>query len=265
MIPESPLWGLRRGRVGAARRALAWALMSAPEEISLNPATAEEWRRPRLRELLRYPRSLLAACLGNIGAVTGEYGIILWGPSLLVLVLHATPAHASALMVGVSMVGVAGRLTFGLLPLTAATVTMTMGTVSVFWLMLMVTFFFADGGVSINGPYSAELWPSRLRASGMGACYGFGSIGKIIGPLGLAMIAGSSNFIAPAAIGTEGRAGNDGFPECLVQAPATGRRDAGGAHRPRDSRGDGSGMARRRGVTANSVAAMIGAAGRPTA
>ena len=34
----------------------------------------------------------------------------------------------------------------------------------------------------------------------MGVAYGFGSIGKIIGPLGLAMIVGSSNFIAPKAM-----------------------------------------------------------------
>jgi MFS transporter, putative metabolite:H+ symporter len=221
MVPESPMWALRRGRIAAAREAIAWALMCRPEEVRLGELAAGGWERPRLSELLRYPRSLIAAGLGNIGAVTGEYGIILWGPTLLVLVLNTTPTHASTLMIGVSLVGVAGRLVFGwlsdrigrrwcgaifgfgsavLLPLTALTTEASIGTVSLFWLMLMLTFFFADGGFSINGPYSAELWPSRLRASGMGAAYGFGSAGKIIGPLGLALIVGSSNFIAPAAM-----------------------------------------------------------------
>ena len=221
-IPESPMWAMRRGNLDQARRSLAWALMCRPEDVELNqPAVTEAWSRPRFSELLRYPRSLAASWLGNIGAVTGEYGIILWGPTLLVLVLNTTPAHASTLMIGVSLVGVAGRLAFGymsdrigrkacgaifgfgsaiLLPLTAMTTQMTVGSISLFWLMLMVTFFFADGGFSINGPYSAELWPSRLRATGMGSAYGFGSLGKIIGPLGLAMIVGSSNFIAPAAM-----------------------------------------------------------------
>jgi putative MFS transporter len=57
--------------------------------------------------------------------------------------------------------------------------------------------FFADGGFAIVGPYAAEVWPAHLRTSGMGSAYGFGGIGKIIGPLGLALIVGSSNFVKP--------------------------------------------------------------------
>jgi MFS transporter, putative metabolite:H+ symporter len=220
LVPESPMWALHRGKVAVARASIAWALMCPAEKVELSESAAH-WSPPRFGELLRYPRSLAASFLGNIGAVTGLYGIILWAPTVLVLVLGTTPAHASTLMMAVSMVGVIGRLTFGwlsdrigrrwcgaifgfgaaaMLPLTASAVHATIGTVSVFWLMLMATFFFADGGFSINGPYSAELWPSRLRAMGMGAAYGFGGIGKIVGPLGLAMIVGSSNFIAPAAM-----------------------------------------------------------------
>jgi MFS transporter, putative metabolite:H+ symporter len=33
----------------------------------------------------------------------------------------------------------------------------------------------------------------------MGTAYGFGGIGKIIGPLGLALIVGSSNVVSPQA------------------------------------------------------------------
>jgi hypothetical protein len=58
---------------------------------------------------------------------------------------------------------------------------------------------FGSGGYSIIGPYMAEIWPSRLRASGMGLAYGAGNLGKFIGPAGLAVIAGSSNFVSPAA------------------------------------------------------------------
>src|SRR4029077_18365179 len=71
------------------------------------------------------------------------------------------------------------------------------GTVSVFWLLIIAADFFFDGGSAIMGPYAAEVWPSALRTSGMGSAYGFGGIGKIIGPIGLALIVGSSNIVKP--------------------------------------------------------------------
>jgi putative MFS transporter len=73
------------------------------------------------------------------------------------------------------------------------------GGVSVFWLFVMVQRFFGDGAYAIIGPYTAEIWPAGLRASGMGFGYGLGNLGKIIGPLGLALICGSSNFVSPKA------------------------------------------------------------------
>ncbi len=63
----------------------------------------------------------------------------------------------------------------------------------------MVQRFFGDGSYAIIGPYLAEVWPLRLRASGMGLGYGVGNLGKILGPLGLAIIIGSSNYVSPKA------------------------------------------------------------------
>ena len=74
-----------------------------------------------------------------------------------------------------------------------------LGGFSVFYLMIMVQQFFGSGSYSIIGPYMAEIWPSRLRASGLGLAYGAGNLGKFIGPAGLAVIAGSSNFVSPQA------------------------------------------------------------------
>jgi putative MFS transporter len=65
--------------------------------------------------------------------------------------------------------------------------------------MMIATFIFADGIFAVLGPYSAEVWPTSLRATGMGSAYGFGGIGKVIGPWGLAVIVGSSNPVTPAA------------------------------------------------------------------
>ena len=68
-----------------------------------------------------------------------------------------------------------------------------------FFLMILIQNFFGSGNYSIVGPYMGEMWPARLRGSGMGFVYGVGNLGKFIGPAGLALIAGSSNFVSPQA------------------------------------------------------------------
>jgi putative MFS transporter len=129
-----------------------------------------------------------------------------------------TPQEAAKMMILLSVFGFLGRLSFaylsdrigrrnagGLLGIGAGVLTILAGFnydvtlmgVSAFWLILAVAFFFADGGFAIVGPYAAEVWPSHLRTSGMGSAYGFGGIGKIIGPVGLALIIGSNNYLKP--------------------------------------------------------------------
>jgi putative MFS transporter len=134
------------------------------------------------------------------------------------LVLNVKPEQAAFMLIFVNSGGFVGRIVFawlseaigrrasgGLFGLGAAVAVVLaglfhsamIGTVSVFWLLLIVVHFLGDGGFSIVGPYSAEVWPSNLRTTGMGSAYGFGGIGKIIGPLGLALIVGSSNVVSP--------------------------------------------------------------------
>ena len=61
------------------------------------------------------------------------------------------------------------------------------GGLSMFYLMILLQAFFGSGNYSIVGPYMGELWPARLRGSGMGLVYGVGNLGKFIGPAGLAL------------------------------------------------------------------------------
>ena len=76
---------------------------------------------------------------------------------------------------------------------------MTISGMSMFLLMLMANSFFANAAFSIVFPYMGELWPAQLRASGFGLVYGCSNVAKFIGPAGLAVIAGASNYVAPKA------------------------------------------------------------------
>jgi putative MFS transporter len=73
------------------------------------------------------------------------------------------------------------------------------GGVSLFYVLVIAASFFGSANYSVVGPYMAEIWPTRLRVSGMGLAYGVGNAGKIISPLGLALILGAGDLIKPAA------------------------------------------------------------------
>lgn len=169
--------------------------------------------------MFKYPRSVAAGCLAGLSG-TGITGFLLWQVTLFVMVLHVTPAQASGLVIWLSLGQIVGRFFCSWMSdamgrrasiaLTCAIAGITfslagywhdrfIGGFSVFYLMIMVQQFFGSGSYSIIGPYMAEIWPARLRASGLGLAYGAGNLGKFIGPAGLALIAGSSNLVNPQA------------------------------------------------------------------
>jgi putative MFS transporter len=218
-VPESPRWLCRQGRYEEARKSLAWALQVEPSSLPLpTAADAGPIIKTSWLDLFKYPRSLIVSWLGNAGAQTGVYGVTLWAPSLFVLLLKVSPQEAAKMMIALTVSGFIGRLSFswlseaigrrsagGLLGMGAGILIIIAGYnydatlfgISAFWLILIAAFFFADGGFAIVGPYAAEIWPSHLRTTGMGSAYGFGGIGKIIGPVGLALIVGSGNYLKP--------------------------------------------------------------------
>jgi putative MFS transporter len=216
-VPESPHWLLSQGRPQEARRSLAWALQ-VPAESLPEPSDAERQPPTKWTDLFNYPRSMAVSWMASIGAQTASYGVTLWGPTLFVLQLGVTPAYAAYLFIWITAAGILGRIAFSLMSeiigrraggmlcgfggavcVAAAGLlhNVVLGGTSLFWLFIVIGDFFYDGGFAIIGPYMAEVWPTRLRTTGMGSAYGFGGLGKIIGPLGLALIVGSSNVVKP--------------------------------------------------------------------
>ena len=176
--------------------------------------------RTRWLELFKYPRLVAAGCLTGL-TQTGGASLGLWGATLLVIVLNTTPAHAAFLMVWVGLSGIVGRffITALIEPLgrrgagtlvcgMAALLTVSAGYFydvfiggwSLFYMLLVAGTFFSSAIYTVVGPYMSEIWPARLRSSGMGMSYGIGNLGgKVLGPAGLALIMGAGDIIKPAA------------------------------------------------------------------
>jgi putative MFS transporter len=69
----------------------------------------------------------------------------------------------------------------------------------IFVLLVMIAFLFVDGSFVNLAPYSIEAYGVKLgsRAAGLGQAAN--SIGRIVGPLCLAVIAGTGNLLSPVA------------------------------------------------------------------
>jgi putative MFS transporter len=220
IVPESVRWLLVRGRTQEARATLAKVLHRPVESIALpsNPPVAAPQApfRDLYRDKVRFWQiATLWVTMNTVG-----YCVILWGPTILSLRLGIPVSQAAKYFVYVSLSAIAGRILYTFLPLwigrrhagqlagyAGAVFLLVMsvfnsgfiGGVPVFLLLLMAMMFFFDGGLSNATPYSAEVFPVELLGRGTGLVQACNGIGKILGPLVLAVIAGAGNLVTPQA------------------------------------------------------------------
>jgi putative MFS transporter len=225
-VPESPRWLIQHKRFDEALAAVDWVTLKL-HDFSKYKGGKIEWvndikpsGKVKTSELFKYPLSVAVTLIANLAQQTGYTCITMWGATLLAMVCGKTPAQAATLFIFVSLGGFVGRWFWAfvsdfigrrksgmlmgagvtiMLILTIFSTNAHIGSIPAFWLCLIAIYFFADGGFAVVGPYAAEAWPSHLRATGMGFAYGWGGIGKLIGPAAVAVFAGSANYIKPDA------------------------------------------------------------------
>ncbi|MFZ5783476.1 MAG: MFS transporter [Pseudomonadota bacterium] len=222
IMPESVRWLVARGRHAEARAIVGRTLGVPPDRLP-RPRTASNVQAPSstsFAELLAEPRLFWLTVIVWFGASTANYGVFLWGPTIVALLMGASAQEAALLFVVVSLTGMVGRVAFSLLPqwlgrrrcgeIMGYGIALSLGAAALlydqtvlgypaFVVLLIPAALFFDGGFSNIAPYSAEIFPVRLSARGVGLAQASNGVGKIAGPLCLALIAGTSNLVSPKA------------------------------------------------------------------
>jgi MFS transporter, putative metabolite:H+ symporter len=217
-VPESFRWLISAGRPADARRSVAAALNVRPDTLPM-PWVLQAAKQPGgLLDLFSDLRRTALVGLVWFGASTAFYGVYQWGPTIFAQLFKAP--EAAKLFVWVSVVGVAGKILFSVLPqwigrrrsgelmgyggalglvLTGWFHGSVFLGVPAFVVLLMAADLFFEGGLSNIAPYSVEVFGVRLGARAVGLQQAANAIGKIIGPVVLALIAGTSNYVTPQA------------------------------------------------------------------
>jgi putative MFS transporter len=221
LVPESVRWLTAKGRFAEARAGVAKQLGLPLDSVPLPTIPPIAQPRASLTELFSVnPRLFWQTILIWGGSASAVYGYYLWGPTIIALALQVEPAQAAKYFVYVSGTGVVGKIVVSLiapkigrrslgivfgfmagiiLVLAGYFNAALIGGFPVFILLIAASAFFAEGGFSNLAPYTVEQYGVNLgsRSSGLGQAAN--GVGKILGPLALALLAGSDNIIAPKA------------------------------------------------------------------
>jgi MFS transporter, putative metabolite:H+ symporter len=220
-IPESPRFLLHEGRVDEARETLAKfkvALVPSPE----NAPPANIGRATEFKQLFQKPYALLTFTVCFYGAAWGlvNWGFLTWLPTMLQDFLHMDSHIANRLLARSALVAVPGcvlvawlygrwssKKTLVLFAVFTAAVLVGFSRFkagdsgTVFSLLTIFLLVGLSGMISMLSPYSVELYPTKLRATGGGVAASSSKAGGIIGPSLVALILTAfPGFAVPALL-----------------------------------------------------------------
>jgi len=221
-VPESVRWLTAKGRFAEARAIVARQLQLPLEQVPLPTMPPVAQPSGRISELYNKPRRFWETVIIWGGSSTAAYGVYLWGPTIVALLLHIPVPQAAAYFVFVAGAGVLGKIlvtfisplmgrrrcgqVFGFgaaIALAAAAYfnQVFIGGVPLLVVLMCVSTFGIDGGFSNLAPYPVEAFGVRMGARSSGLGQAANGVGKILGPLSLALIAGTGNLVSPKATG----------------------------------------------------------------
>jgi putative MFS transporter len=220
LVPESVRWLTAKGRFAEARAEVATHLGVSLQSVPLPTAPPTAPPRASLKELYESRRLFWQTVIIWCGSSTAAYGYYLWGPTIVALVLNVPVGQAAGYFIYVASCGVIGKIllsiiapmtgrrhlgtAFGLLAAVCLVLAGMYNSVLIGGFPLMIVLvaasaFFVEGGFSNLAPYTVEQYGVRLGARSSGLGQAANGVGKILGPLALALIAGSDNIVSPKA------------------------------------------------------------------
>lgn len=204
LVPESPRFLLSRGRTREATNSIRWIANDGPiPEVS---GTVKVLPTANISELFgsRYlRRTIMLTGIWFFWAFS-YFGLLLWLPSILTRFKEMPVTDVFTYMIGFQFVGILGRITmsflvdswgrvktFALCAVGAAIMAVIVGQQNSHMGLIIAGYmlaFFHDGGQSGIAAYAPELYPTRVRTTGVGWANGAARIAAFLAPIALGQL-----------------------------------------------------------------------------